>query len=356
MTIPLLGNDFAHNTAGYVVQRDILDNTIFEAAKKHVESNGGSVKEGAKVVHAIWGNRNNNEDPGEESKDDRVARGIIYLDAEKVEHRVYAEMVIGAGGYNCPIARELVINTYGEKYQERDHCSAAFREYYTDVKGCKPENGEMEIHFIEGILPGYFWIFPAGDGLINVGTGMLLSEMDKTDAKVKKMQHEIIQNHPIFKERFKDAKLIENTSKGWMLPLGSPRGNRKFEPRRSAGNRVLLIGDAASLIDPFTGEGIGNAMVSAKFASESTTKIIEGSDPLIEGELFMKRVWEHLGPELINSDKLQKMLKHRRLMNWIIGKAAKKPKIQAMLTDMLASKESQTKIHSKLFLLRMFLF
>jgi flavin-dependent dehydrogenase len=141
-----------------------------------------------------------------------------------------------------------------------------------------------------------------------------------------------------------------------MLPLGSPRGNRKFEPRRSAGNRVLLIGDAASLIDPFTGEGIGNAMVSAKFASESTTKIIEGSDPLIEGELFMKRVWEHLGPELINSDKLQKMLKHRRLMNWIIGKAAKKPKIQAMLTDMLASKESQTKIHSKLFLLRMFLF
>ena len=356
MTIPLIGNEFAHNTAGYVVQRDILDNELFKAAKKHVEANGGDVLEGVKVTGVIWNDSHGGEDPGENSGDQRVASGITYLDNKKVEHQAHAKMVIGAGGYNCPIARELVIDTYGDKYQERDHWSAAFREYYTGVEGCKPENGEMEIHFVEGILPGYFWIFPAGDGLINVGTGMLLSEMDKTNAKVKKLQHEIIREHPIFKQRFKNSKLVEGSSKGWMLPLGSPRGNRKYEPRRSAGNRVLLIGDAASLIDPFTGEGIGNAMVSAKFASETISRIFDGNDPVQEGEEFMKNVWEHLGPELTNSHKLQKMLKHKRLMNWVIGKAGRKPKIQAMLTDMLASKESQTKIHSKWFLLRMFLF
>jgi flavin-dependent dehydrogenase len=214
----------------------------------------------------------------------------------------------------------------------------------------------MEIHFVKGILPGYFWIFPAGDGLINVGTGMLLSEMDKQKVKIKELHYKTIQEHPIFKERFKDAVAVEGSAKGWMLPLGSPRTNRKNQPRRSAGNRVLLIGDAASLIDPFTGEGIGNAMVSAKFASEIAEEIMNGADAVEAGDKFMKMVWDELGPELTNSHKLQRLLKRKRLMNWVIGKAGKKPKIQAMLTDMLASKESQAHIHSKFFLLKMFLF
>ena len=43
MTIDLHGNEFAHNTAGYVVQRNLLDNAVFLAATKHVEDNGGTV-------------------------------------------------------------------------------------------------------------------------------------------------------------------------------------------------------------------------------------------------------------------------------------------------------------------------
>jgi len=180
--------------------------------------------------------------------------------------------------------------------------------------------------------------------------------MDKQKVKIKELHYKTIQEHPIFKERFKDAVAVEGSAKGWMLPLGSPRTNRKNQPRRSAGNRVLLIGDAASLIDPFTGEGIGNAMVSAKFASEIAEEIMNGADAVEAGDKFMKMVWDELGPELTNSHKLQRLLKRKRLMNWVIGKAGKKPKIQAMLTDMLASKESQAHIHSKFFLLKMFLF
>lgn len=356
MTIDLHGNEFAHNTAGYVVQRNLLDNAVFLAAKKHVEDNGGTVLQNTTVKGVVWQNRSGGDDPGKGSKYERVAKGIRFKEKGKELSEARAEVVIGAGGYNCPVARELVIDTFEEEYQERNHWSSAFREYYTDVKGCKPENGEMEIHFVNGILPGYFWIFPAGDGLVNVGTGMLLSEMDKQKVKIKKLHYQIIQEHPMFKERFKDSKVVEGTGKGWMLPLGSPRKKRVNQPRRSAGNRVLLIGDAASLIDPFTGEGIGNAMVSAKFASEVTEEIMNGKDAIEAGEEFMQKVWDKLGPELTNSYKLQRLLKRKRLMNWVIGKAGRKPKIQAMLTDMLASKESQAQIHSKFFLIKMFLF
>ena len=61
-----------------------------------------------------------------------------------------------------------------------------------------------------------------------------------------------------FKNRFSDAKPLEKPV-GWNLPLGRIK-------RKSYGDGFMLLGDAAGLIDPFTGEGIGNAMVSAKYA------------------------------------------------------------------------------------------
>ena len=63
----------------------------------------------------------------------------------------------------------------------------------------------------------------------------------------------------MFKERFANAKLTGEI-KGWTLPLGSKK-------RKAAFNGAILLGDAASLIDPFTGEGIGNALTSAKIAA-----------------------------------------------------------------------------------------
>ena len=53
MTIDLHGNEFAHNTAGYVVQRNLLDNAVFLAAKKHVEDNGGTVLQNTTVKGVV---------------------------------------------------------------------------------------------------------------------------------------------------------------------------------------------------------------------------------------------------------------------------------------------------------------
>ena len=356
MTIPLVGNEFAHNTAGYVVPRKILDNALFESAQDHVLSNNGTVKVGCKVKSIMWGADEEADDPGPGSGDSRIAKGLTYIDQDRNEISVQGSVIIGAGGYNCPIAKELVKDTYSLEYQERPHWCAAFREYYSNVKGCKEENGEIEIHFIDEIIPGYFWIFPAGDGFVNVGIGMRLDYMDKSTVKLKEMQDWVINHHPIFKERFADSTRVEGSNKGWLLPLGSPRKDGRYEPRRAAGNRVLLVGDAASLIDPFSGEGIGNAMVSAKFAADTVSTIIQGGNPIQAGVEYMEKIWDDLGPELINSYKLQRMLKRKRLMNWVIGKAGRKPKIQAMLTDMLASKKAQEKVHSKWFLIKAFLF
>ena len=122
-----------------------------------------------------------------------------------------------------------------------------------------------------------------------------------------------------------------------------------MQPRRMAGNNIRLVGDAASLVDPFSGEGIGNALLSGKLASDH---IIQGKPY----EAYQKEIWEILGPELTNSLRMQNMSRRKWLLNWFVGKAGKKPEIQEMMTEMIASKETQENLHSPIFMLKTLLF
>ena len=185
---------------------------------------------------------------------------IIGVKTNTTEY--YGDLVIGAGGFNCPISKYILeVNKLPK--QNRKHYSSALREYWEGLEG---NQGDFEIHFIDGILPGYFWIFPISETRFNIGVGMLLSDMDNQSVKLKEMLKYIV-NESYLKERFQNATLVENTTRGWLLPLGSPR-NKGLQPRKNFVEGCVLIGDAASLIDPFTGEGIGNALTSGKIISK----------------------------------------------------------------------------------------
>ena len=322
----------------FCIERERLDIVIFNKAKESVIENEGKIIENFSVKEVLF----ENDKKGDENK-------IIGIKGvhNNNEYSYNAPLIIGAGGYNCPIARAIIMDNYEEVLQDRKHYSAAFREYWTDVKDCE---GKIEIHFIDEIQPGYFWIFPVGENKVNVGIGMLMCEMDKTDIKLKKMQEWIINHHPKFSKRFENAKLIPKSSKGWILPMGSPRKNSLYQPRRAFMRGALLIGDAASLIDPFTGEGIGNALVSGML----TTSHDSGS--LKDGMEYQHELWDTLGKELSNSDKLQKLLKHKWLINWFFKKASKKETLQLMLTEMLTNKKKQSEFNSKWFIFKTLLF
>ena len=70
----------------------------------------------------------------------------------------------------------------------------------------------------------------------------------------------------------------------------------------------MLLGDAAGLIDPFTGEGIGNAMVAAKYAISVAKKAKKSGD---YSESMLKAyddlLWNEIGKELRTSTKLQSL-------------------------------------------------
>lgn len=233
-----------------------------------------------------------------------------------------AKMVIGADGANSIINRKLSKNVF----DKRHHC-AGLRQYFANVSGFHPNN-HIELHFYKDLLPGYFWIFPLPNNQANVGLGMLSSEVSKQKINLKKKLADIIQNHPNIKDRFKNAEPLE-TVQGFGLPIGSRK-------KQLSGDRFLLLGDAANLIDPFTGEGIGNAIRSGRVAAEHLLKAFERNRFDAEfNKTYDREIYRKMWKELRISRSMQLLLYYPRIFNFVVKKASKNESIRTLLTSML---------------------
>ncbi|MBK5278781.1 MAG: geranylgeranyl reductase family protein [Bacteroidia bacterium] len=191
----------------------------------------------------------------------------VIIDSTKCETIVQTEhtsfkgkIVIGCDGAHSIINKKIV----GTK-PDLNHYSGAVRAYYKNVTGIPDRT--FELHFIKGLSPGYFWIFPLKDNLANVGLGALSASISKQKLNLRKIFEDAIHNVSYLKERFKDAEQI-----GQLEGFGLPLGSRKVV---MSGDNFMLCGDAASLIDPLSGEGIGQAMVSGRYAGWQAKKCFD---------------------------------------------------------------------------------
>ena len=304
---------------GYVCRRMIFDNLLFEAAKKHV----ACVEEFA-VTDVI---KNGEQIVGVKGFQGRT----------NVETRVHGKVIIGADGFDSIIARRT-----GLYEHDSDHWVVATRGYYRGLSGL---TDNIEIHFVDDVLPGYFWIFPLEEGWANVGIGMLHTEIKKKNVNLR-AAHIAATESPYFKKRFENAEL-NGGIRGWNLPLGSKR-------RQIHGNGFLLLGDAAGLIDPFSGEGIGNAMLSAKIAAEVIAAAIARSDFSAEClSQYPERLWQQIGPELQTSHLLQRIGRFKPLLNLVVGKAAKSVEVANWISSMMANEAPKEALASPLTYLRL---
>ena len=120
--------------------------------------------------------------------------------------------------------------------------------------------------------------------------------------------------------------------------------------RKNHGDGFMLLGDAAGLIDPFTGEGIGNAMLSAKYAIKVLKEAIDNQDTSEKSlSIYDKILWNEIGPELKISANLQKLARSKFLLNFVINRASRNEKIKDIIGGMLANEVARGDLTSPLF-------
>lgn len=264
--------------------------------------------------------------------------GHATSDAFPRSESIEAPVVIGADGAYSVVARELRM----PQLDERHYC-AGIRAYMRNVAYEDPMH-PLEVYFLDDVMPGYFWVFPLPGGRANVGVGMLSHSIKKSGIQLKDLLMECLQ-HPRLRDRFAGAEL-DGVTKGWGLPLGS-------KPRRMAGDGWMLVGDAASLIDPFAGEGIGNAMLSGRIAAGVAARALERRDSSYETlRAYPKQVMRELRGELRLSYAMQRMGNWKWLLDAVIRKGSRSPDLAKMMTGMFDDEKQRRRLLSPLFYLR----
>lgn len=262
---------------------------------------------------------------------------VIHFGSEKAA--CLTPILIAADGGRQRSTRQLT----GLNMDPEHHC-AGLRQYWQNVSGMH-DAGYIELHFIEAIQPGYFWIFPLPDGKCNVGIGMLSSEISKKKVNLTLAFEKIIQEHPQLSERFKSAIALEKP-KGWGLPMGS----RKI---KLSGDHFMLAGDAAALIDPFTGEGISNAIISGRLAANKAAQAM--SENRFDAKFlssYDQEVYGKVWSELQLSRGLQKLSHIKPLFNWIVAKSEKNTHVRNTFTDMFNHTDMRRNLFNPLFYFR----
>lgn len=253
---------------------------------------------------------------------------------------VKAALLIIAGGAHASFTKQVAGIS-----MDPQHYMAGLRAYYNGVTGMHPQHF-IELHFLKSLLPGYFWIFPLPNGAANVGIGMLSETVQQRKVHLKKELARIITEDPVFKERFKKATL-QGTIDGYGLPLGSKK-------RVRSGPRFMLVGDAGHLIDPFTGEGIGNAMGSGRLAAIQAARAVQTNDFSAAGlapyDAEIERVFE---AELRLSTRIQRLANRPVLFNFLMSMGAKNKKVQELLSCMFYEVDLRKKLTKPSFYLRL---
>jgi len=264
----------------------------------------------------------------------------LTIHHEGIDKKISTPLVIGADGARSVVKRKL----QGFEQDDKHYCGG-IRAYYSNVGGLHPEN-YLELHFMKELLPGYFWIFPLPNGGANVGMGMLSADIKKRKVNLRKELLNIVENHPVMKKRFAHANLEGNVV-GWGLPFGSKK-------RELTGNHFILTGDAASLIDPFTGEGVGNAVISGLVASRMAKKAVESGnyskESLMEYDQIMyQKLWD----ELKLSHTMQKLTTYPWLFNFVVNRIHSSSALQEVFTNMFTDMELRAKMQNPLFYVKL---
>ncbi len=244
---------------GYTITRFDLDAKVAARAARA----GASVVFGAEADAPL--------DPVP-SGPDRLAtlKGVRAHAKDGTAADVRARYVVVADGSNSRLGRSL-----GAVRRRDWPLGMALRGYWHSPRHDEDLiESHLDVRDRQGdVVPGYGWVFPLGDGRVNLGVGLLSTEQSWRGVNTSRLLDHF----------------VEQVADSWELKaqdcLGSPTGGKlpmglSVGPR--VGENVLVAGDAAGSINPFNGEGIAYGYETGRLAASHVAAALRGDrdDPL----------------------------------------------------------------------------
>lgn len=221
-----------HPQAGYMLNRRQFDLDLAEKAA----AAGAEVRVGTDVRDLIYDNSG------------RIAG--VTAQANGAQLRFQGRVVIAADGMESQVAVRAGLNTHLKPARIHSAC-----QYFLADIAIEPET--LEFYFGNKIAPGgYIWVFAKGENLANVGIGICPTKSPRK--KALEFLNEFIER------RFNKPKIIERITGG--IPSYMPE-LPLFK------DNLLLVGDAARVVDTLTGAGIANALLSGKIAGITAARM-----------------------------------------------------------------------------------
>jgi geranylgeranyl reductase family protein len=174
-----------------------------------------------------------------------------------------SKMVVDASGFVAVVRRKLPSKMGIENEVANEDVEACYREI-RQLKQEAANTNYCEIYFSQRTTPGgYAWMFPKGGARVNTGLGIC---MRNNFPNPKKQFYAHVLSKPLFQ-----GSLVLDAG-AWYDPTRRPLDNM-------VGNGVAVIGDAACLVNPIHGGGIGPSMLSGHFSGKAIVDALEKGEP-----------------------------------------------------------------------------
>jgi len=234
---------------GYVITRKDLDHLVAERAVKA----GAELWQEAEAVAPVL--------------DGGLLRGATVKRKDTgTTEEVRARYVVVADGANSRFGRAL-----GTSRERAYPLGMAIRGYFESPRHDEPWiESHLDIRDKAGnVLPGYGWIFPVGDGRVNVGIGLLSTFHQWKAVNTSQLMDSFVDYAP------KSWGISPETS------CGAPTGGKlpmALSVTPHAGPTYLVVGDAGGSVNPFNGEGIAYAYETGRMAAETLDVALRTGD------------------------------------------------------------------------------
>ena len=237
---------------GYVLERHLFDKGISKLA----------AEAGAKLYLRTWMT-------GPIKEDGKIVGAHCMSMGEPLD--IYCDCIVGADGIESQVGRWCGIDT-NLKLNDIEPC-IQYR-----MAGCECSMDFCEFILGRSVAPGgYLWIFPKGDGVANVGIG-IAGTFAKDGVRPKQFLDKFIAEDP----RFKNGQILEimggfvSTCPGLDCAVD---------------DNIILVGDAARIIDPITGGGICHACRTGMYAGKVLTECAKTGDFSKKALMPYEKMW-----------------------------------------------------------------